>query len=80
MLDGDAMLSEIVELYGGSACHEVPQGNSLEEAIKAHLRRIPVEGDSVELCGLQFTVRSMEGTKIVKVGMKLPRDKPARHA
>jgi cell volume regulation protein A len=75
MLDGDAMLSEIVELYGGTASHDVPKGISLSEAIPARLRRNPVEGDAVELCGLQFTVRSMEGSRIVKVGMKLPRDK-----
>lgn len=79
MLDGDAMLSDIADIYDGTAAHDALSGSSLAEAIQAQLRRIAVEGDSVELCGLQFTVRSMEGAHIVKVGMKLPRDKSARN-
>lgn len=73
VLDADAALRDVAALYGNVAEHPELQMHTLAVAIEKKLRRAPVEGDSVELCGLLLTVRAMEGPKVTKVGMKLPK-------
>lgn len=75
ILDAQAQLGEVATVYGDTSAHQALQGNTLAEAIQAKLRRSPVEGDAVELCGMLLTVRTMDGDKVTRVGMKLPRKK-----
>jgi cell volume regulation protein A len=75
MFDGEAILGDVAAMYGRAIADEPLRNETLAQAMQARLHRKAVEGDSVELCGLQFTVRSMDDGRIVKVGMKLPHHK-----
>lgn len=73
VLDGDAMLADVAGLYGDVTQHVELQEYTLAVAIERRLRRAPVEGDAVEVCGVLLTVRAMDGRTVTKVGMKLPK-------
>lgn len=71
VLDGKASLNDVVLLYGGALGNESLPDLTLDEAIRKKLRRHAVEGDSVVLHGLQFTVQDVERGLATKVGLKL---------
>lgn len=73
IFSGDAILQDVAALYGNADLDKALQVLPLDEAIRAKLRRDAVQGESTQLCGLLFTVRSVDAGRVTKVGMKLPR-------
>jgi len=49
-----------------------PAGRSVAEWLQACLQRPPVAGDTVDQGTARFSVRRMEGGRIVAVGLRLP--------
>lgn len=76
IMGGEAVLGEVAALYGNLDLDQPLQSLTLDQAIRTKLGRYAVQADSVQLCGLLFTARSVEEGHVVKVGMKLPRSKP----
>lgn len=76
ILDGSAVLEEVAGLYGDVSLNQSLQALTLDQAIRKKLRRYAVQGDSVMLCGLLFTVRSVEQGRVKQVGLKFWSDKP----
>jgi cell volume regulation protein A len=73
-LDGAARIEEVLSLYGGGApIDPALRGQTIDEAIRSRLPISPVEGDAVEIAGLRFKVRTVEGSRIMKAGIALPR-------
>lgn len=73
MFDGEAILQDVAEIYGNLEINQSLHPLKLDEAIRKKLGRPTVQGDSVKLCGLLFTVRDANNGRAVKVGMKLPK-------
>lgn len=75
MLDGGVSLSAITELYGLDVSNE--NGNeSVAEFIGRRLNGKPVIGDQVEWNGLTWIVAEIDKDTILKLGIKLPEEKP----
>lgn len=72
-LDGSAGLEDIVALYGGTPLDPALRGRTLDEAIRSRLSVSPVEGDTVEIASLRFTVRKVSGSRILRAGIALRR-------
>ncbi len=70
-LDGDTRLGDLAAVYGFNLPPRVEPGQSLSDYLLPLFRGKAVVGDRVRLDHLQFTVREMEGNRIVKVGLKL---------
>lgn len=71
VLEGDAEVGAVAALYGLKLDED--EGNMLLGRFIAHkIGGEPVIGDQVEWQGLTWTVASMEGNKIRKVGVKFP--------
>jgi len=70
-LDGDTRLGDLAAVYGFNLPPRVEPGQSLSDYLLHLFRGKAVVGDRVRLDHLQFTVREMEGNRIVKVGLKL---------
>lgn len=71
VLEGDAEVGAVAALYGLKLNES--EGNMLLGRFIAHkIGGEPVIGDQVEWQGLTWTVASMEGNKIRKVGVKFP--------
>ena len=71
VLEGDAELAAVAALYGlklDDADGEQPLGRFIAHEIGGE----PVTGDQVQWQGLTWTVATMEGNKIRKVGVKFP--------
>jgi len=73
LLNGQARLLEVAALYGARALTEAERLRTLEQAMLAAFQSPPVEGDAVEIAGLRLTVTRMDGSRIVQVGLLLPR-------
>jgi cell volume regulation protein A len=71
VLEGDADLSAIAALYGLKLETE-EEHQSLARFIADEIGGEPVIGDQVEWQGLTWTVATMEGNKILKVGVRFP--------
>ena len=72
IMEGSAILKDVAMLYGNLDLDPALQDLTLDLAIRKTLRRYAVQGDSVQLCGLLFTVRSVQQGLVIKVGVKLP--------
>lgn len=71
VLEGEAELAAIAALYGLKLTGETEHG-TLARFIASEIGGEPVIGDQVEWQGLTWTVATMEGNKIRKVGVKFP--------
>jgi cell volume regulation protein A len=71
VLEGDAELAAVAALYG-LKLDETDSQQSLSRFIAQTIGGEPVIGDQVQWQGLTWTVASMEGNKIRKVGVKFP--------
>lgn len=71
LLEGGAKLEDVAALYGDPSVDRGLQTLTLDAAIRKKLRRYAVQGDTVRLCGLQFTVRSVDRGQVAKVGVGL---------
>jgi len=71
VLEGDAELSAVAALYGLKVT-EADSNQQLGRFIAQEIGGEPVVGDQVEWQGLTWTVATMEGNKIRKVGVKFP--------
>ncbi|WXL25273.1 potassium/proton antiporter [Ectopseudomonas mendocina] len=71
VLEGDAELAAIAALYG-LKLNEEAEYSTLARFIAAEIGGEPVIGDQVEWQGLTWTVATMEGNKIRKVGVRFP--------
>ncbi len=71
VLEADAELGAIGALYG-LALEDLDPGQPLGRFIARQIGGEPVVGDQVEWNGLTWTVASMDGNRIGKVGVKFP--------
>jgi cell volume regulation protein A len=75
ILEGDADLAAIANLYG-LKLDNIDGQQTLSRFIALKIGGEPVIGDQIEWQGLTWTVATMEGNKIRKVGVKLPEGTP----
>jgi cell volume regulation protein A len=68
---GEAALADVLALYAPAQAAAVPEGLTLEDAIRA-VRPEPVEGDEVVAYGVRLTVTAMDGGRINRVTLTLP--------
>jgi cell volume regulation protein A len=80
LLSGDAMLRDVVGLYGTRELSADEGARTLEAAMQKAFTSPPVEGDAVEIAGLKLTVTRMDGPRIIQVGLLLPRAQKPRAA
>ncbi|MCL4801287.1 MAG: potassium/proton antiporter [Burkholderiales bacterium] len=73
LFDADALAADVFALYGAALPQHVPGGVTLGELVRAELPRRPVEGDAVACAGLVLTVAEMEGPRLRRIGLRLPR-------
>lgn len=76
-LSGDAFLRDVAAIYGAQPLTPAQHALTLEAAMLRAFASPPVEGDNVTIAGLVLTVVRMDGSRIVEVGLLLPRDAPA---
>jgi cell volume regulation protein A len=75
-IDADAPAADVLALYGVTLPAYVNVGGTLGELVRSRLLRPPVEGDAVALAGVVLTVAEMEGARISRVALRLPRGGP----
>lgn len=73
LLDADAPAADVLRLYGAEPPRHVPDGATLDDLLRAQLPGRPVEGDAVACAGLVLTVAEMDGPRVRRVGLRLPR-------
>jgi potassium/hydrogen antiporter len=71
VLDGSVSIGDVCSIYAPGARPEQPD-LTVDEVIRSRLPR-PVEGDAVQVHTLEMTVREMDDSRIVRVGLRLPR-------
>jgi cell volume regulation protein A len=71
IMQGDAILGDVAAIYGNLELNQSLQSLTLDQAIRKKLHRYAVEGDVVQLCGIQFTVRAVDHGMVAKVGLRL---------
>ena len=76
--DGSARLGDILTFYGGTGLDPALHEQTLDEAIRSKLPLGPVEGDTVDIADLRFTVRAVAEAQVLRAGIALPRAR-ARH-
>jgi cell volume regulation protein A len=68
VLDGSAPVRELCTFYGlALPDHE----GTLAQWLEAKLQRPPVVGDGVDWSGAHFSVRQMDGARVLRVGLSL---------
>jgi cell volume regulation protein A len=72
-IDADAPAADVLELYGVTLPAHVRVDGTLGELVRSRLLRPPVEGDAVALAGVVLTVAEMDGARIRRVALRLPR-------
>ena len=72
-IDADAQAAEVLALYGTPLPAEASTGGTLGELVRSRLAQSPVEGDAVTLAGVVLTVAEMDGARIARVAVRLPR-------
>jgi cell volume regulation protein A len=77
-IDADAPAFEVLALYGVKAPPQAGTDGSIGELVRTRLNRQPVEGDAVNLHGVVLTVAEMDGARISRVALRLPRAGPPR--
>jgi cell volume regulation protein A len=75
-IDADAPAADVLALYGVTLPAYVNVDGTLGELVRSRLLRPPVEGDSVALAGVVLTVAEMDGARISRVALRLPRGGP----
>ncbi|TWG80997.1 potassium/proton antiporter (CPA1 family) [Cupriavidus gilardii J11] len=73
-LAGDALLRDVAVLYASRPLTAAEYAATLETAMLEAFATPPVEGDMVEIAGLCLTAARMENGRIVRVGLRLPRE------
>jgi cell volume regulation protein A len=71
--DADAPAADVLALYGISLPAHVRVEGSLGELVRSRLLQRPAEGDSVSIAGVVLTVAEMDGARIARVALRLPR-------
>jgi cell volume regulation protein A len=72
-IDADAPAADVLALYGIPLPAHVRVEGSLGELVRSRLLQRPAEGDSVSIAGVVLTVAEMDGARIVRVALRLPR-------
>jgi cell volume regulation protein A len=72
-IDADAPAEDVLALYGVRLPAYVNVGGTLGELVRSRLLGQPVEGDAVALAGVVLTVAEMDGARISRVALRLPR-------
>ena len=72
-IDADAPALEVLALYGVKAPPLAGTDGSIGELVRTRLKGRPVEGDAVNLEGVVLTVAEMDGPRISRVALRLPR-------
>jgi cell volume regulation protein A len=72
-IDADAPAAEVLALYGVTFPAYVNVDCTLGELVRSRLLRQPDEGDSVAFAGVILTVAEMDGARIRRVALRLPR-------
>jgi cell volume regulation protein A len=75
-IDADAPVADVLALYGVTPPAYVKIEGTLGELVRSRLLRPPVEGDAVALAGVVLTVAEMDGARIKRVALRLPRGGP----
>jgi cell volume regulation protein A len=75
VLEADARLDAIASLYG-LKLDGVDGSRTLGQLMADEIRGEPVVGDQVDWNGLTWTVASMEGKQLRKIGVKFPEGRP----
>ncbi|HSD42586.1 MAG TPA: potassium/proton antiporter [Burkholderiales bacterium] len=75
-IDADAPAADVLALYGVTLPAYVKVDGTLGELVRSRLLRQPVEGDAVALAGVVLTVAEMDGARISRVALRLPRARP----
>lgn len=70
-LEGGALMSDVAHAYGLSLNPEEPE-MTLGEFMSLRVGGHPVVGDDIEWHGFQWVVSVMEGSRVDKVGLRLP--------
>lgn len=79
VLEGDAELRAVAALYGleRDSLNTIEPDLTLAQFINQRIGGEPVTGDQVEWQGLTWTVAAMEGSRILKVGIRFPDGHPS---
>jgi cell volume regulation protein A len=72
-IDADAPAAEVLALYGATPPAYVSVAGTLGELVRSRLLRKPVEGDAVTVAGVVLTIAEMDGARIRRVAIRLPR-------
>jgi cell volume regulation protein A len=72
-IDADAPAADVLALYGISLPAHVRVEGPLGELVRSRLLQRPAEGDSVSIAGVVLTVAEMDGARIARVALRLPR-------
>lgn len=75
-IDADAPAADVLALYGVRPPAYVRIDGTLGELVRARLLRPPAEGDAVGVAGIVLTVAEMEGARISRIALRLPRGGP----
>jgi len=73
LFEADAPAADVLALYGATLPRDTPAGATLGDLVRAELPRRPVEGDTVTCAGLALTVAEMDGPRLRRIGLRLPR-------
>jgi cell volume regulation protein A len=76
-IDADARAAEVLAVYGVPLPAYLKVDGTIGELVRSRLKGHPVEGDAVTLSGIVVTVAEMDGDRISRVALRLPRA-PAR--
>ncbi|MGE0080429.1 MAG: potassium/proton antiporter [Thiohalomonadaceae bacterium] len=71
VLDGEARVADVAAVYALDL--PAADGQTLSDFLAVRFNRRQVVGDRVRIGGVEFVVREVEGERVTKVGLKLPR-------
>jgi NhaP-type Na+/H+ and K+/H+ antiporter len=77
-IDADAPAAEVLALYCVALPAHVRVDGTLGELVRSRLLQQPAEGDSVSVAGVVLTVAEMDGARVARVALRLPRERPPR--